>query len=488
MTSKTANPIKLNDRPEQSPNDIYQNGVDEERCISGRIKMVWPLRERKKIEILAVVQSSPSGNNPYLFKIFFELGENYNEILHFSPSDDFRLSLKGAKVDKLAHPPKLSSLPMQLVFSEGVHIQWNHRGEWKNLNTWPLKNSENNPQTDNWFLSQDEIEANSQTRGLKRNQDDKEETENDIKQGESHASSRSLRKRLRLEAKRQKQEASSRNAESSRSSSNTSHMSGEHPLTSNVPRAASSGKPDEQSIYSMNPQLDSQVLPIRTERNMEVPLSKDTPEFKAGLHSGSIISTAIKDIRPRQVVSLIGVVVTLSTPKTTRTGEWMRFVHIVDPSNYTVQSSGIKINCFAKRYKEWLPHPEVGDVLILKNVKIEEYMGTLTGVCHNNRLSWAAFSATKGEFHHGPPNTAPREEGLAEGGFGVLYSPFFQPGSAETIYCIKLSDWWRNTTAQDPLKRLSTRVREGSIGFTGSLAKLAHQFLQMVILIAQLKY
>lgn len=137
MTSETANPIKLKDMPEQSPNDIYQNGVDEDRCISGRIKMAWPLREKKKIEVLAVVQSSPSANNPHLFKIFFELGESYNEILHLSPSDDFRLSLKGAKVDKLAHPPKLSSLPIQLVFSEGVHIQWNHRGEWKNLNTWP---------------------------------------------------------------------------------------------------------------------------------------------------------------------------------------------------------------------------------------------------------------------------------------------------------------------------------------------------------------
>lgn len=81
-------------------------------------------------------------------------------------------------------------------------------------------------------------------------------------------------------------------------------------------------------------------------------------------------------------------------------------------------------------------------------------MGHLTGVCYNNRLSWAAFSATKGEFHYGPPNTAPRQEGLAEGGFGVPYSPFFQPGSTETMYCIKLSDWWRNTTAQDPSEKV----------------------------------
>ena len=46
----------------------------------------------------------------------------------------------------------------------------------------------------------------------------------------------------------------------------------------------------------------------------------------------------------------------------------MRFVHIVDPSNQ--DSGGLKINCFTKKYREWLPHPEGWHVLILRNVKV----------------------------------------------------------------------------------------------------------------------
>lgn len=48
--------------------------------------------------------------------------------------------------------------------------------------------------------------------------------------------------------------------------------------------------------------------------------------------------------------------------------DWMRFIHIIDPSNHG--SQGLKINCFTKKYKEWLPHPEWQHVLILRNVKV----------------------------------------------------------------------------------------------------------------------
>ena len=48
--------------------------------------------------------------------------------------------------------------------------------------------------------------------------------------------------------------------------------------------------------------------------------------------------------------------------------DWMRFIDIIDPSNYG--STGLKINCFTKKYKEWLPHPVWGHVVILRNVKV----------------------------------------------------------------------------------------------------------------------
>jgi hypothetical protein len=96
--------------------------------------------------------------------------------------------------------------------------------------------------------------------------------------------------------------------------------------------------------------------------------------------------TALKDIRHGQLVNLIGIVTLISEPSRTKTGgmyqfiscnvanltrsssDWMRFVHIVDPSNDG--SGGLKINCFTKKYREWLPHPEGWHVLILRNVKV----------------------------------------------------------------------------------------------------------------------
>lgn len=75
--------------------------------------------------------------------------------------------------------------------------------------------------------------------------------------------------------------------------------------------------------------------------------------------------------------------------------------------------------------------------------QIVQYQGNLTGTGYAEKLRWAAFSSSKGEVHHGPPNNAPKQEGLADGGLGASFSPFFEPNSLEIRYCVKLSDWWR---------------------------------------------
>lgn len=48
----------------------------------------------------------------------------------------------------------------------------------------------------------------------------------------------------------------------------------------------------------------------------------------------------------------------------------------------------------------------------------------------------------------------PREEGLADG-FGVTFSPFYEPKEGELQYCLKLSNWWRqlqNIEQSDSIK------------------------------------
>jgi len=74
--------------------------------------------------------------------------------------------------------------------------------------------------------------------------------------------------------------------------------------------------------------------------------------------------------------------------------------------------------------------------------QIVQYQGGLTGTGYADKLRWAAFSSSKGEVHHGPPNDVPKQEGLADGGLGASFSPFFQPDSLEIRYCVELSDWW----------------------------------------------
>ena len=97
--------------------------------------------------------------------------------------------------------------------------------------------------------------------------------------------------------------------------------------------------------------------------------------------------TALKNIQLGQLANLIGIVTMISEPSRTKTGgmyqfisikcglailrgpsDWMRFVHIVDPSNHG--SGALKINCFTRKYPEWLPHPEGWHVLILRNLKV----------------------------------------------------------------------------------------------------------------------
>lgn len=129
----------LHQAAEQSPEDILHNGPDENKCIAGRLLMAWPLMGKKKEIIATISSSSKPENADHTFQIFFELTEQCLARLQMSAHDEFRLSLKGAVMKKLPKIPKLSSLPMELTFSDGVHIQWKNQGpntEIKTLNTW----------------------------------------------------------------------------------------------------------------------------------------------------------------------------------------------------------------------------------------------------------------------------------------------------------------------------------------------------------------
>ena len=74
---------------------------------------------------------------------------------------------------------------------------------------------------------------------------------------------------------------------------------------------------------------------------------------------------------------------------------------------------------------------------------MQYFHDTLVGTGYSNKLLWAAFSPSTNSIYHGQLNNVPREEGLADGGFGVSFSPFYEPKEGVLRYCLKLSAWWR---------------------------------------------
>ena len=89
------------------------------------------------------------------------------------------------------------------------------------------------------------------------------------------------------------------------------------------------------------------------------------------------------------------------------------------------------------------------------------FHGSLVGTGYYDKLRWAAFSPSTKSFYHGQLEGVPREEGLVDGGFGVTFSPFYEPKEGELQYCLKLSDWWRQSQniehSVDPVRQ-SRRV------------------------------
>lgn len=124
-------PPALYDVLEQSPTDMYENGVDEARCIAGTVEMTWDKVDKSPFHILVVIRE-------HKFQVFFQLHNEYLEVLQaLQPRDKFWLSLRGAKLRKLKASKDPCTLPLYLLFSDGVELHWKQSdGRMQNLNTW----------------------------------------------------------------------------------------------------------------------------------------------------------------------------------------------------------------------------------------------------------------------------------------------------------------------------------------------------------------
>lgn len=51
--------------------------------------------------------------------------------------------------------------------------------------------------------------------------------------------------------------------------------------------------------------------------------------------------------------------------------EWSRSITLVDPSVVDSSRQNIKVNCFQKKYLEWLPQVQKDDIVILRKLKVQ---------------------------------------------------------------------------------------------------------------------
>ncbi|TFK60687.1 hypothetical protein BDN72DRAFT_965561 [Pluteus cervinus] len=146
----------------------------------------------------------------------------------------------------------------------------------------------------------------------------------------------------------------------------------------------------------------------------------------------------VKPAEADRTVNIIGVVVGVKNPaKTTTEGsEWYCILEIIDPTT----DSKLSVNCFSKEKEEWLPVPNEGDVIILRNIKTSTYYAN--GVGSSNIFQWVIYASSTGKMHYGNQEpAAPKKEAL-EDGTGI-YTPFCTYVEEELEECVELSEAWQ---------------------------------------------
>ncbi|PPQ67468.1 hypothetical protein CVT24_011525 [Panaeolus cyanescens] len=394
--------------------------VDESKCVVGRVKMWWPATQASKNKARAIVELIDGTITRKVQLKLASENEEHLKSLTIRLDDRFRLSLRGAQIGILKQIPKLCTHPYVLEFANGFNIEWTHVSsdgteDSFGVSCWPDEEEEEEEDNSGHVLS------------------DGWYTEDEADDGQKDA---------QTNQKRQQEPSTMR-------------------------RKSPEMKQSDVSTPEPPANLSEQV--------------PDNPKFQAGCRTPMAVYPPLSSVRQGQKVSLIGIVVEASEPSLTRTGEWMRFLHIIDPSNYSADweafsSIGFKVNIFSKKHKEWLPHPRIGDAVLLRAVKIQQYQDRITGTIMASGLSWAAFSPDSGKIHHGPPSSAPKFDRLADSNHGANVTPYYNPGVEEVTYCVQLSDWWREVRPKNFVVAEQRSVRGPELPAIG--IKRVHRLIQ----------
>ncbi|KAG5354094.1 hypothetical protein C0989_009792 [Termitomyces sp. Mn162] len=415
------------DSQQRSPKDILDSGLeDDSGYISCKCFMTWRPTTKHRA-ILETIGSAPR----FRFDVEFSGAcvEFFPEI-ELKAQDELLLALKSAQLEGNNKQSRLCTIPLKLVYEEGVIIKFLKRQEMPSVNvTSPLHcdASETLPPSSSTTIPLDNDGANNPP---------------DIPVHE--AQEPKLPKKHRKKFMKQRRALMCASAHAKHTTIVPAPDSRSKPVItpSSIPQVATS---------AIQPQsISHQDVSLATATSAACSTEQTTHVVSARTAAGLLTATGryhrladLNDPSPPSLFNIIGVVVQVSHCRT-RTEEWCCNVQLVDPSNTEVENltdaGGFRVNCFSRKYAEWLPYPDLGEILIMRDLKISNYNGTM-GIGYHGRLQWAIFSTSTGKIRYGVLGNAPESEGLQEG-FGYTFSPFFKPEEAEIRYCLRMADWW----------------------------------------------
>ncbi|KAJ6537084.1 hypothetical protein B0H19DRAFT_1182481 [Mycena capillaripes] len=250
------------------------------------------------------------------------------------------------------------------------------------------------------------------------------------------------------------------------------------PVGSNVlPVAAHTHQPQPAPSFPQLLPNIRQPQPSSSEPNLPPAEARPRPQVPYGF-------TLLSELKPGgKIYSAIGVIAHIKEASKTRTNEWSRSLRIVDPSNceeslYVTRpgTEGLLINCFTKKYKEWLPTSREGSVIILRGIKATTNSGVTVANGYHDKMQWAVYDPTTRQINHGDLGSAPQCERL-DGGYGMLvrspdwpriaghggswlFTPFYPGEDSDLPYCVALDDWWRGVSE----KRLAAMGNVHQVG------------------------
>ncbi|CAL1705544.1 unnamed protein product [Somion occarium] len=130
--------------------------------------------------------------------------------------------------------------------------------------------------------------------------------------------------------------------------------------------------------------------------------------------------------------NVIGIILDVGDLRETRKGEYCRRVTLVDPSNLVSHDleKGLSINCFTASRQHNLPDGiSKGDILLLRDIRVQEYKGNLQYLAPSMRQwTWAVVDLKSLRRHQDDSSAGSPSS--------------FQPCQEEIQYCIRLNDWW----------------------------------------------